>query len=241
MQGDIGRRAFIRTLGLGTVAATVSGGACSTLRSTAAPAKMGAAREGRYALPPLPYSYNALEPFLGAQTLILHHDRHHGGYVNGLNATLEKLRVARKAGELSAVQSLSRQLAFHGAGHVLHTIYWNSMRPGGSALSGDLLDAVRRDFGSERAFLAHFAAAAGKVEASGWAVLAYEPVAGRLLVLQAEKHQDLAIWGVRPLLVCDVWEHAYYLDYQDRRAEYVDRFLEVANWEFATARLAALA
>lgn len=193
-------------------------------------------KNGKYVLPSLPYGYAALEPFLGRETLSLHHDKHHQGYVNGLNTALEKLAAGRDAGDYGAIKHLSADLAFHGSGHVLHTLYWQSMTPGGGKLEGELADAVKRDFGSEDAFLAHFVAATKAVEASGWGLVAYEPMGGKVLVLQAEKHQNLTVWGVVPLLVCDVWEHAYYLDYQNRRAEYVDSFLGVANWDFANQR-----
>ncbi|GAH72409.1 unnamed protein product, partial [marine sediment metagenome] len=175
---------------------------------------------------------------LSRQTLTLHHDKHHQGYVNGLNATLAKLATAREAGDYAGVKALSRNLAFHGSGHVLHSLYWRSMTPGGRALRGELLSAVRRDFGSAEAFLASFAAATKAAEGSGWGIVAYEPMGGRLLVLQAEKHQNLAVWGAAPLLVCDVWEHAYYVDFENRRGDYVDGFLAVADWEFVGRRYA---
>ncbi len=189
-------------------------------------------------MPELPYAYDALEPFLGKQTVTIHHDKHTAGYVKGLNATLDELAKARRSGDMGGIRPLSRNLAFNGSGAVLHAIYWNSMTPGGKPLEGALADAVKASFGSTDAFLAQFAAAAKAVEASGWGVVAYEPVAGSIVVLQAEKHEDLAIWGVTPLLVCDVWEHAYYLDYQNERGSYVDGFMKVANWEFAGQRYA---
>ena len=127
-------------------------------------------------------------------------------------------------------------MAFNGSGHVLHTLFWNSMAPGGKPLAGPLAEAVTRDFGSAEAFLKQFAAATKAVEASGWGVVAFEPVAAKVLILTAERHEDLTIWGVTPLLACDVWEHAYYLDYQNRRPDYVDGFMKVANWDFAGQR-----
>ena len=228
----------MRTASLGALAAAVGVGAAGAAGGARSgnPRELAAYADGRYALPPLPYAYDALEPFLGRQTLALHHDKHHQGYVNGLNAALDKLAAARAAGDYSAVQALSRDVAFHGSGHVLHSLYWRSMIPGGLAPGGVLAEAVERDFGSQKAFLDHFAAATKAVEASGWGVVTYEPVAGRVLVLQAEKHQDLTVWGAVPLLVCDVWEHAYYLDYQNRRPDYVAAFMGVANWGFAGER-----
>ena len=199
----------------------------------------GAADVGKYVLPPLPYAADALAPLLDAKTLRVHHDKHHAGYVRGANKTLDALDGARKAQDFAKIKSLSRALAFHISGHVLHTLFWHSMAPGGSRPAAELVAVVKRDFGSVDVMAQQFAAAAKKVEGSGWGVLAYEPIGDRLLVLQAEKHQNLAVWGAVPLLVCDVWEHAYYLQYQNRRSDWVDAFMSMANWEFASERYAA--
>ena len=202
----------------------------------------GAAFDGeKYTLPPLPYELDALEPHLDAQTLTIHHDKHHAGYVRGLNTTLEKLAAAREATDHAQIKPLSRALAFHGSGHVLHTLFWNSMTPEDGEPSSAFADAVQRDFGSVQAMQVQFAAASKAVEGSGWGVLAYEPIAKKLMILQAEKHQNLAVWGAAPLLVCDVWEHAYYLHYQNRRADWVEGFMQVANWTAASERFAAVA
>ena len=199
---------------------------------------LGMSKDGTYVLPGLPYAYDALEPYIDKQTLTLHHDKHHDGYVKGLNSALAKLAEARKAGDYSLIKHYSKELAFHGSGHVLHCLYWNSMSPkGGGMPSGELAKAIAADFGSVEAFAAQFSAATKAVEASGWGVVAYEPNGKHIMILQAEKHQDLTVWGVAPLLICDVWEHAYYLKYQNRRAEYVDNFMKVVNWSFAEERL----
>jgi Fe-Mn family superoxide dismutase len=192
-----------------------------------------------YSLAPLPYANNALDGYLSAEILELHHDKHHAGYVAGLNKALADLAEARSSGNLAAVKPLSRAVAFHGSGHVLHTLYWNSMSPnGGGEPAGELKAALETSFGSVDAFRKHFAEATKNAEASGWGVLAYEPIGNRLLVLAAEVHQQMAVQGAVPLLVCDVWEHAYYLRYQNRRPEYVDRFFDVINWGYAAERLA---
>jgi len=186
-----------------------------------------------YTLPKLPYAYDALEPYIDEQTVKLHHDRHHQGYVNGLNSTLKSLVEAREKGDLSAVRTLLRNLSFHGSGVVLHNLYWEGLCPASESeepTSGAFLDQVKKDFGSLDGLKNVLSAAAKAVEGSGWAVLAWEPLGGKLLVLQAENHQKLTIWGVRPLFVIDVWEHAYYLKYQNRRAEYVDNIWNVVNW-----------
>jgi len=186
-----------------------------------------------YSLPDLPFAYDALEPYIDEQTVRLHHDRHHQGYVNGLNAALKRLGEARAEADYSAVRALLRAVAFHGSGHVLHTLYWEGMCPSSESVepaSGAFLNQVERDLGSLEALKAELSAAARAVEGSGWGVLAWEPMGGRLLVLQAENHQKLTVWGVRPLFVIDVWEHAYYLRYQNRRAEYVDNLWNIVNW-----------
>ena len=199
---------------------------------------MAAAYQGdTYVLPPLPYDYNALEPLLDEKTLRIHHDKHHAAYVKGLNTALEKLQAARKSNDYGSIRATSRDLAFHGSGHVLHTLFWNSMSPAKPEMPALLTDALNKSFGSTDAARAQFAAATKDVEASGWGVLAYEPISDKLLILQCERHEDLTIWGVTPLLVCDVWEHAYYLQYQNDRATWVDNFMKMANWSFAAERL----
>ena len=193
-----------------------------------------------YELPALPYKADALEPVISSGILEVHHDKHHAGYVRGLNKTLGKLKEARVAKDFGRIKALSRALAFHGSGHALHTLYWNSMKPGASAMPrGKLARMIGRDFAGLDLFTAQFAAATSAVEASGWGILAYEPMGKRLVILQAERHQDLTIWGCVPLLVCDVWEHAYYLQYKNRRAEYVKNFMNIINWPFAEKRLEA--
>jgi len=190
-----------------------------------------------YMLPPLPYK--SLEPIIDDATLALHHDKHHAGYVKGANAALDALAKAREAGDFALVKHWERELAFHASGHVLHTLYWTSMRPGGRGEpSAALAQAMEASFGSREKMLAQFAAATKAVEGSGWGVLAWEPLSKRLVALQVEKHQDLTIWGCVPILVCDVWEHAYYLKYQNRRADYVGAMLSIIDWQSVSERFA---
>ncbi|MGE5481504.1 MAG: superoxide dismutase [Bacteroidota bacterium] len=193
-----------------------------------------------YELPPLPYPYNALEPYIDEQTMRLHHDMHHKAYVDGLNKAEAALAEARAKGDFALVKHWSREAAFNGSGHLLHSIFWTIMGPNqGGKPSGELLKQIEKDFGSFDAFQKHFTAAAVAVEGSGWAILAWEPNAQKLVILQAEKHQNLTEWGVVPLLVLDVWEHAYYLKYQNRRAEYVNNWWNVVNWPEVARRFAA--
>ena len=189
-------------------------------------------------LPPLPYDYNALEPHIDEQTMKLHHDIHHLGYVKGLNNAETKLAEARESGDYGLVKHWEREAAFHGAGHYLHCIFWENMGPnGGGEPSGALADAINRDFGSFDKFMAQFKAAGGAVEGSGWVLLVQNNESKKLDILTAEKHQNLTQWVVSPLLVCDVWEHAYYLNYQNKRAAYLDAFANVINWDDVAGRL----
>ncbi len=189
-------------------------------------------------LPPLPYAYNALEPHIDEQTMHLHHDVHHAAYVKGYNTAVEKLAEARKSGDFALVKHWEREAAFHGSGHVLHSIFWTIMSPkGGGEPTGDLSKAISEVFGSYQAFKSQFIAATNAVEGSGWGILAYNPNLNTLQILQAEKHQDLTVWGADPLLILDVWEHAYYLKYQNKRPDYVNAFFNVVNWEEVGKRL----
>ena len=226
------RREALAAAGAGALAAAFGG-----LRAGAAEAP---AAGGEYGLPKLPYGYDALAPALEEKILRLHHTKHHAAYVKGLNATLAALGKAREAGDLASVSGLSRALAFHGSGHVLHDLYWNSMKPGAAAQpEGALKAAIERDFGSVEKCMAHFAAAAKAVEGSGWAILVHEPIGRRLMILQVLNHQNLTVWGAAPLMVCDVWEHAYYLQYANDRAAYVDAFCKVIDWPGVAKRLEA--
>lgn len=194
----------------------------------------------RYQLPALPYPTNALDGFLSAEILEIHHDKHHAGYVDGLNRALDDMKQARQSGDYTAIKSLSRALAFHGSGHVLHSIYWHSMSPhGGGEPVGNVKRILEESFGSVDAFRAHFGAATKAAEASGWGILGLEQIGNQLVILAAESHQQMALQGVIPLLVCDVWEHAYYLKYQNRRGEYVDKFFDVINWDYLDIALKA--
>ena len=202
------------------------------------------APSGPYTLPLLPYGYADLEPHIDAQTIKLHHDLHHAGYVRNANAAIAELENTRRVGgeQIRRVRALTDKLAFNLSGHLLHAVYWTSMSGEGGgdpSTGGELGRLVKRDFGSLAAFYGHFQAAAQQVQGSGWGVLGFEPAAQRLLVLQAEKHQNLAVWGVVPLLVIDVWEHAYYLKYQNMRSSYIKAFMNVVNWHGADERLQA--
>ncbi|MEZ6318431.1 MAG: superoxide dismutase [Phycisphaerales bacterium] len=189
----------------------------------------------KYSLPPLPYGGDALEPYIDAETMRIHHDLHHNGYVKGLNKALAMLNDLRwDKGDPSTLQHWLRQLAFHGGGHLNHTLFWKNMAPpnqgGGGRPESPLYDILGRDFGSFEKFVAYFKAAATSVEGSGWAWLVREQTTGTLMVFQQENQQKGLFAGCVPLLGVDVWEHAYYLKYQNKRADYVDAFMNVVNW-----------
>ncbi len=239
---QIDRRTAITSIGVAAVAGAAALSARPVHAAMLADEQTGFdPATNRYTLPPLPYAYNALEPAIDEQTMRLHHDKHHAGYVRGLNKALDHLDAIRSGSEdTSLIKHWSRELAFHGSGHRNHSIFWNSMTPdSGSKPEGAFADAIKASFGSLDAMLAQFNAASKSVEGSGWGWLVYEPTARKLLVMQSEKHQNLTIWGVVPLMGIDVWEHAYYLKYQNRRADYIAAFTTIINWAGVSQRFAA--
>lgn len=186
----------------------------------------------RFTLPPLPYKYDALEPVISKRIMELHHDIHHNGYVKGANTAMEKLEKYSK-GELEIdVKAVLRDLSFHLNGHLLHTIFWPVMRPPeeNNRSGGRIGDLIDGQFGGFENFKKVFGSAAKKVEGVGWAVL-YADADDNLYILQIEKHNLMHIPNMKILLVIDVWEHAYYLQYENRRAEYVDNWWKVVNWD----------
>lgn len=192
----------------------------------------------KYILPPLPYAYDALEPYIDKETMILHHDKHHAAYVAGLNTAVQKIKeISSGKGDAGMTTHWVRQLAFHGSGHAMHCIFWKNMTPNAKpAPEGKLAEAINDSFGNFEGFKTAFKAAASGVEGSGWGILGYDPMSGRLLVLGIEKHQNLSVMGLTPILVCDVWEHAYYLKYQNNRSGYIDNFMKVINWDDVARR-----
>ncbi|KER10000.1 MAG: superoxide dismutase [[Candidatus Thermochlorobacteriaceae] bacterium GBChlB] len=197
--------------------------------------------KGKYVLPDLPYAKDALEPVIDKATVEFHHDKHHASYVAGANKAEENLQKARDTGDFALVKHWERELAFHGSGHILHTIYWTNLTS--QAKSGkpnaELEKALTSDFGGVDKFKTQLVNASISVEGSGWGILAYHALTKKLTVLQTEKHQDLTVWGAIPLLVIDVWEHAYYLKYQNRRADYVNAIFSIINWDNVAERLDA--
>lgn len=194
---------------------------------------------GRHQLPPLPYLYNALEPIISQTTLKFHHDKHHKSYVDGLNKAENKLEEARKKNDYEYIKYWENELSFNGSGHILHSIFWTVMTPlgMGGQPGPQTLTQINKYFGSFNSFKEQFKNASEKVEASGWGILTWQPTWMRLEILQAEKHQNLTQWSGIPVLVCDVWEHAYYLDYQNERKRYIDAWWDLINWNEVERRL----
>jgi Fe-Mn family superoxide dismutase len=191
-----------------------------------------------YTLPELPYDYAALEPHISGRIMELHHDKHHAAYVAGANAALDALAQARESGDLAAVNLHEKNLAFNLGGHTNHTVFWHNLSPdGGGEPDGELAAAIVDQFGSFAAFKAHFAAVATGIQGSGWAVLGWDSIGERLLVFQLFDQQANVPLGVTPLLMLDMWEHAFYLDYLNVKADYVAAFWNLANWSDVAGRL----
>ncbi len=191
----------------------------------------------KYTLPDLPYDYAALEPHYSAALLELHHTKHHAAYVTGANATLDKLAAAREQNNFDAINQLQKNLAFHVSGHVLHSLFWLNMSPkGGGAPPDDLGAAIKESFGSVDGLQSQLTQAALNVQGSGWGAMAWEPVGQRLVVEQVYDHQGNIGNGTVPLLVLDMWEHAYYLQYKNVKADWVTAFWKIVNWQDVAQR-----
>lgn len=196
-----------------------------------------------YSLPELPYGYDALKPNISEKQLTIHHDRHHQGYVNGANAILTKLDSARKEEADLDAKSTLKALSFNIGGHILHSLFWPTLAPageGGGEPGGVLGDVVEREFGNFDRFKKEFSQAAASVEGSGWAALSYCLQTDRPIIMQIEKHNTNVYPMFRILMVLDVWEHAYYLDYQNARGKFVEAFWNIVNWDTVNQRLEEL-
>jgi len=193
-----------------------------------------------YTLPELPYDYSALEPHISARIMELHHSKHHQAYVDGANNALAQMAEARESGSFGAINKLEKDLAFHLGGHVNHSIFWTNMQGHGAATpEGEIEAAIAEYFGSFEAFKAHFTAVAMGIQGSGWAVLSWDPVGSQLVIQQLFDQQANTAQGTTPVLQLDMWEHAFYLDYQNVKGDYVTAFWNVVNWENVAQRLTA--
>lgn len=185
-----------------------------------------------YELPDLPYDYNALEPYISEEQLKLHHDKHHQAYVDAANGLLKKFD--NRDSEEFDVKAVAKELTFNVGGYVLHKYFWENMGPAdscGGKPTGTLADYIKKDFGSFEMFKKEFSKAAASVEGSGWAVLTLCRTTDRIFIMQVEKHNVNIVPGFRIMMVLDMWEHAYYLDYQNKRPDYIDAFWKLVNWD----------
>ena len=196
--------------------------------------------DNAYALPDLDYDYGALEPHISGTIMQLHHGTHHKAYVNGANTAIDQLADSRDKAIYTTLRMLEKDLAFHLGGHVNHTVFWKNLSPdGGDRPEGDLAAHIDEQFGSFDAFQAQFEAASIQVQGSVWGVLGYHPFGKRLLIIQFYDHQVNLPPGFIPLLLCDVWEHAYYLDYRAARPDYVKALRNIVNWADVARRYEA--
>ncbi len=188
-----------------------------------------------YKLPDLPYDFGELEPVIAAEIMNLHYTKHHQGYVNNLNAALEKYAQAEKEQNLGAMVALQPAIRFNGGGHINHTIFWTNLAPkskgGGTPPTGEINKALQHDFGSVDALVEKLSALAVALQGSGWAWLGYNQADKRLQLASCSNQDPLSTQGLVPLLGIDVWEHAYYLQYKNVRAEYVKNIWNVVNWK----------
>ncbi|MGC5582765.1 superoxide dismutase [Ornithinimicrobium sp. W1679] len=191
-----------------------------------------------YSLPDLPYDYAALEPHISAEIMELHHSKHHKAYVDGANTALEKLAAARDSGDFATVPMLEKNLAFNLGGHTNHSVFWQNMSPeGGDRPDGDVAAVIDEHFGSFDGFKGQFEAAGTTIQGSGWAVLAWDSIGQKPLVMQLWDQQGNVPLGLTPLLMLDMWEHAFYLQYKNVKADYVSAWWNVVNWTDVSQRL----
>ncbi|GAA1262840.1 superoxide dismutase [Saccharothrix xinjiangensis] len=194
----------------------------------------------RYVLPDLEYDYGDLEPAIIGEINELHHGKHHAAYVKGANDTLEQIDEARDKNSFGSIVGLETTLAFHLAGHALHQVWWKNLSPnGGDKPTGELAAAVDEHFGSFDGLRAQLTAAAGSIQGSGWGVLAWEPIGQRLITQQLKDHHSNLSIATTPLLVFDIWEHAYYLQYRNLKADYISALWNVVDWDDVAARFEA--
>lgn len=195
--------------------------------------------EGNFIHTPLPYKQNFLEPYMDEETTFLHYTHHHGGAVKAANKDMEMIRKAMSENNYETVDYWTRKLAFHFSSHALHTIFWTNLTNKRSQPTGKLMRDINKYFGSYEKLKSYIAHTAKNVDGAGWGILGYQPYSRQLTVLQCENHEKLTQWGVIPLLVIDVWEHAYYLKYKNKRGEFVDALFNIINWENVAYRYAA--
>ena len=192
---------------------------------------------GSFQLQALPYNKNFLEPYMDEETVHLHYTFHHGGAVKAANTDIQKIKKAVDDNNYETVDYWTKKLSYHFSSHILHTIFWSNLTNKKMDPQGDLLKRIEKSFGSYDKLKSYLAATSKNVDGNGWGILGYQPYSDNLTILQCENHEKLTQWGVIPLLVIDVWEHAYYLKYKNKRADFVDTMLNIINWDNVSDRL----
>lgn len=192
----------------------------------------------KYQLPELGYRYDDLEPAYSADLLEVHYSKHHQGYVDGANQTMHDLADARSKSDLGKLKQLQKDLAFNLSGHVMHSLFWRNMAPSdGNGPDANLSKSIDQGFGSFKAFQDQFQSAGGSIQGSGWAALSWDPLSQSLLVEQLYDHQNNSSCGAQPILVMDMWEHAFYLQYRNEKKRWIDAFWGLINWQDVGNRL----
>ncbi len=227
--GVLGSAAFAQDAGVGGGAA----GGGQPVKSNVLSMLSDLGKDGTYTLPNLAYAYDALEPHIDAQTMELHHSKHHAAYVANLNKSIDSLAKLREEQEIDAgkLSALSRDISFNAGGAILHTVFFGTMgKPAAAAADNAVTQAIGQQYGSLDKFKAHFSKVAAGVKGSGWAIACYEPIAGKILITESGDQDLRLIPASIPLLLIDVWEHAYYLKYQNRRADYIKAWWNCVDW-----------
>jgi Fe-Mn family superoxide dismutase len=195
--------------------------------------------KGDFALQPLPYKFEFLEPYMDAETVNLHYTFHHGGAVKGANKDSQMIKRAVDEANFETVDFWTKKLSYHFSSHLLHTIFWTNLNNKKTDPKNELLTQIEKDFGSFDKLKAYLAAIAKNIDGNGWGILVYQPHGNRLSVVQCENHEKLIQWDAMPLLVIDVWEHAYYLKYKNKRADFVEALFNIINWDNVAERFNA--
>ncbi|MDD4188323.1 MAG: superoxide dismutase [Bacilli bacterium] len=184
----------------------------------------------------LPYQFDELSSYISKETLENHYNLLYEGYVNNFNKVLQDLENARLTNNYDNIKALEKDLAFQGGGAILHTMYFENLTPQKTNISQSLKRKIEEDFGGINEFREQFIKSTSKIEGSGWGILGYNKSLNKLIILQVEKHSNLSIWDFIPLLVIDIWEHAYYLDYQTKKEEYLNKTMDIINWDVVSKR-----
>lgn len=193
--------------------------------------------EGNFIHLPLPYNKTFLEPYMDEETVYLHHTFHHGGAVKAANNDVQMIQKSMNDNNMETIDYWTKKLSYHFSSHILHSIFWTNLTNKKNDPKGELLKRIEKDFGNYDKLKMYLAKTSKDIDGNGWGILGFQPYSNKLTVLQCENHEKLTQWGVIPLLVLDVWEHAYYLKYKNKRADFVDTMFQIINWDNVSERL----